>query len=252
MRRVEPRNTPTVINAVFNRILFWDGRAKDTFNGIDPSGSANTLVYIYKATGLNQIVPVSVQLAKSPLASLSVGPPLSMFEMSAVDRPFLDIGDRLTRERILKQRHKALTRYGRNLRGVRPLAKQVVHPQDSVLGTESRSPTPGLRTATYDALIRQAFRPEWWLSTQIIQVNDEGDPTVLFGPVTTSNQYSLMEWNFSLFFGLALQEYMASLVDGDSPFDRFQRGDLNALSAKQINGLALFVNAATDRRSERP
>ena len=39
VRRVEPRNTPTVINAVFNKVLFWDGRAKATFNGIDPSGS---------------------------------------------------------------------------------------------------------------------------------------------------------------------------------------------------------------------
>ena len=243
VRRVEPRNTPTVINAVFNKILFWDGRAKDTFNGIDPSGFPNTLVY--KATGLNQIVPVSVQLAKSPLASLSVGPPLSLFEMSAAGRTFLDIGDKLTRERILKGRHKVLTRYARNLRGLRPLAKQVVHPQDSVLGIESRSPTPGMRTATYDALIRQAFKPEWWLSTQMIQIDDAGNPTVLFGPAYASNQYSLMEWNFSLFFGLALQEYMATLVDGDSPFDRFQRGETTALDARQINGLTLFFNSAT-------
>jgi cytochrome c peroxidase len=49
-----------------------------------------------------------------------------------------------------------------------------------------------------------------------------------------------------LFFGLALQEYMASLVDGDSPFDRFHRGDPKALSDQQINGLTLFVNSATD------
>jgi len=30
-RRVEPRNTPTVINAVFNLRNFWDGRAQDRF-----------------------------------------------------------------------------------------------------------------------------------------------------------------------------------------------------------------------------
>jgi len=27
VRRVEPRNAPTVINAAFNRLQFWDGRA---------------------------------------------------------------------------------------------------------------------------------------------------------------------------------------------------------------------------------
>lgn len=32
-RRVEPRNAPTVINAVFNHRNFWDGRANNIFNG---------------------------------------------------------------------------------------------------------------------------------------------------------------------------------------------------------------------------
>ena len=37
-RRVEPRNAPTVINAVFNFRNFWDGRANNVFNGVDSSG----------------------------------------------------------------------------------------------------------------------------------------------------------------------------------------------------------------------
>ena len=37
-RRVEPRNTPTVINAVFNFRNFWDGRANNVFNGVTPFG----------------------------------------------------------------------------------------------------------------------------------------------------------------------------------------------------------------------
>ena len=37
-RRVEPRNTPTVINAVFNFANFWDGRANMFFNGVNPFG----------------------------------------------------------------------------------------------------------------------------------------------------------------------------------------------------------------------
>src|SRR6476661_7190553 len=32
-RRVEPRNTPTIVNAVFNYRNFWDGRAQNTCNG---------------------------------------------------------------------------------------------------------------------------------------------------------------------------------------------------------------------------
>ncbi len=41
VRRVEPRNTPTVINAVFNVYQFWDGRANDIFNGVSPFGRAD-------------------------------------------------------------------------------------------------------------------------------------------------------------------------------------------------------------------
>src|SRR6476660_8912302 len=37
-RRVEPRNTPTMINAVFNFRNFWDGRARHEFNGVNPIG----------------------------------------------------------------------------------------------------------------------------------------------------------------------------------------------------------------------
>ena len=37
-RKVEPRNTPTNINAVFNFRNFWDGRANNTFNGVNPFG----------------------------------------------------------------------------------------------------------------------------------------------------------------------------------------------------------------------
>ena len=37
-RRVEPRNTPTVINAALNFRNFWDGRANFVFNGVNPLG----------------------------------------------------------------------------------------------------------------------------------------------------------------------------------------------------------------------
>ncbi len=37
-RRAEPRNTPTVVNAAFNRDRFWKGRAETLFNGVNPLG----------------------------------------------------------------------------------------------------------------------------------------------------------------------------------------------------------------------
>ena len=38
VRNVEPRNTPTVINAVLNHRNFWDARARNEFNGVNPIG----------------------------------------------------------------------------------------------------------------------------------------------------------------------------------------------------------------------
>ena len=234
VRRVEPRNAPTVINAVFNKVLFWDGRAKDIFNGVNPSGALTTS--LYKALNPNQITPVSIQLGRSPLASLSVGPPLSPFEMSAYGRSFREIGSKFLRKKAKK------------LGALRPLAQQVVHSQDSVLRLDSRYPNPGLGVPTYNALIQSAFKSEWWQANQFIQLDTAGKATVLNGKANPSdpNQYDLREWNFPLFFGLALQEYMATLVSGNTPFDRFQSGDASALTQEQIAGLNLFLNGTTD------
>src|SRR5262249_3361242 len=38
VRRVEPRNTPTMINAAYFFRSFWDGRANNVFNGVNPFG----------------------------------------------------------------------------------------------------------------------------------------------------------------------------------------------------------------------
>ena len=67
------------------------------------------------------------------------------------------------------------------------------------------------------------------------------------------NDFTQMEYNFSLFFGLAVQLYEATLVADDTPFDRFVgstlnvRGggnpippDPNALTAQEQQGLTLF------------
>ncbi|TME26069.1 MAG: hypothetical protein E6I75_26860 [Chloroflexi bacterium] len=48
VRRVTGRNAPTVINAVFNFRNFWDGRANDTFNGVNPFGPRDTNAHVWK------------------------------------------------------------------------------------------------------------------------------------------------------------------------------------------------------------
>jgi hypothetical protein len=141
---------------------------------------------------------------------------------------------------------KFLRRAGAKLTPLRPLGKQRVHPEDSVLGADSRSPQPGLRTPSYDVLIKASFKEEWWNSNKIIQVNADGTHTILLNRVVVQpspqNQYELRQWNFPLFAGLAIQKYLSTLVSDQTPFDRFQAGDTSALSPEEVRGLTVFVN----------
>src|SRR3954465_6745450 len=41
VRRTTGRNTPSAVNAVFNFRNFWDGRAQNTFNGVNPLGAGD-------------------------------------------------------------------------------------------------------------------------------------------------------------------------------------------------------------------
>jgi cytochrome c peroxidase len=238
VRRVEPRNTPTVINAVFNHRNFWDGRAQNDFNGINNWGDRDPDAHVYRAltpTGPLEAIRLAdradLRLTNASLASQAVAPILSQDEMSAADRNAVDIGNKLLNQR------------GKNLVVVRPLAFQVVHPDDSVLGPLSRSPQPGLNVASYADLIRQAFRSEWWDSPHALRVSDKGKVNVLLNKKgATENDLSLMEYNFTLFFGLALQLYQATLVSDDTPYDRWVRGDPGAtISQDAFDGLKVFI-----------
>ena len=117
------------------------------------------------------------------------------------------------------------TATARRLLGTRPLSLQFVHQDDSVLGPLSRSPFRGLNV-TYQDLVRQAFQPRWWDSPRFIQVAADGTTRVVSQPDTdpATAEFTLMEYNFSLFFGLAVQAYEATLVADDTPFDRFLAG----------------------------
>ena len=60
VRRVEPRNTPTMINAVFNHRNFWDMRAQNLFNGVNPFGDRDPDAFVYSAA--NPLSPQRVQV----------------------------------------------------------------------------------------------------------------------------------------------------------------------------------------------
>lgn len=57
-RRVEPHNAPTIINAVFNFPNFWDGRARNIFNGVNPFGELDRQSGVFvQASGVINPVP---------------------------------------------------------------------------------------------------------------------------------------------------------------------------------------------------
>ncbi len=58
-RRVEPRNAPTMINAVFNFDNFWDGRAHNIFNGVNPFGPADLTAKILENKGAMELAPAA-------------------------------------------------------------------------------------------------------------------------------------------------------------------------------------------------
>ena len=212
------RNAPSVINAVFNFRGFWDGRANDVFNGRtsygDDDPTANILV-----EDRGELVLRQVRIAEATLASQAVEPPLNEKEMSYEGRawPFI----------------------GRRMLSARPLAKQRVASDDSVLGPYVKRDGRGLSPElSYLSLVRAAFKQEFWASNQLVNV----DGHVLGGRsgATDPHGFTQAEYNFSLFFGLAVQAYESTLISNDTPYDRYQKGDTTALTFIQQVGLERF------------
>src|SRR6266853_5089667 len=206
-RKTTGRNTPSAVDAVFNFRNFWDGRAQNVCNGANPFGTRdkqNHLLVVDAVDG--KLGPTQVNMVNSALCSQSLGPILSATEMSADDRNFHQVGKKL------------LARV--------PLANQLVDPTDSVLGVFSKSPGKGLKTS-YSALVQKAFQPEWWQFPRHICEAADGSTSVTVDvanfetcPVGTTD-YSLMEYNFSLFWGVAVQMYESTLVADQTHFDKY-------------------------------
>jgi len=221
LRRVEPRNTPTVVNAAFNFRNFWDGRANRIFNGVDPFGPRNKKGFVLEVRD-GKLVKRTLRLLNSSLASQAVGPLLNDFEMSCAGRSFANVGQKLLQGPTV------------------PLARQEVHPDDSVLGPLANSQTGlGLNT-TYRQLIEEAFADRFWDSDELF----DADKKLIKNPkkVPADQKFTMMEANFSLFWGLALQEYERTLIAKNTPFDRYQRGDASALDEDALAGLDVFMD----------
>ena len=242
VRQVTERNTPSTINAVFNFRNFWDGRAQNEFNGVNPFGSRDKAAFVLKApTKQSALQQVKINLKNSSLASQAVGPPLSSVEESATGRVFPDIGQKFGSIKVKKLPRET----GKKLRVLPPLNRQLVHPEDSVLGTFSNSPNTGLKQKTYETMVEDAFQPQWWDSKQIIQIGADG--TRIFkqpqGALAT-DEFTLMDYNFSLFMGLAIQLYESTLISNNAPFDQYMEGNSNALTVQQKQGKDLFEGRA--------
>jgi cytochrome c peroxidase len=216
VRRAMPRNAPTMINAVFNFDNLWDGKASFIFNGVNPFGFRDRSSTVKEI--INGVVtPVFVRITNSSLASVAAGVPTNNIAMSFDKRTFSDVGKKMV--------------------SLRPLAKQFVHPQDSVLGNFSRavlnpdgtlSGSRGLKVA-YEDMVKAAFQKQWWDSPDLF------------------NGYTQMQANFSLFFGLAVQAYEATLVSDNTPFDRFM-GAPHPVRANHGNPIPPQPNALTERQ----
>lgn len=208
VRQVTGRNAPTNINAVFLDRLFWDGRANHYFNGVNPFGKLDKDAKVFKSGADGRLEAVSILLNNAALASQAVGPVNSSVEMSWMNRSFPEVG--------------------RKMLSLRPLALQAVHQDDSVLGAFRHASGFGLNDATagYARLIREAFRPEWWSGTR-----------------PTADGYTHMEANFSLYWGISLMLYQATLISDQSPYDQFANGNPDALSAQAKEGLRIFISS---------
>jgi hypothetical protein len=223
VRRVEPRNTPTTLNAIYNFRNFWDGRADAFFNGRNPLGfrDPNARVPTYVNGHLvfeHLVVPFS------SAASQAVGPVLSQFEMHWDPRNFADVGQKLAY--------------------AKPLDGQSVAATDSLLGgLRDNSSGRGLNQ-NYRTLIRAIF------DTRFVGVPDSeaevcldfnpnaaagtneitllgtfvGDCRTGFPPAPGHKTYSLLEWNQPLFFGLSVGADEATLTTPYTMYDLIESG----------------------------
>jgi cytochrome c peroxidase len=235
-RRVEPRNSPTVINAALNHRNFWDGRANMIFNGIDPFGRRSNQAFPTRGVWesfVNEKAPrqVQIEISNSSLASQAVGPGLSSFEMScAANKTFVSLRDEAEKRFLEEQTGRTWSHIGAKLIKARALQYQAVHPTDSVLATRRDLSGLGLN-ATYGELVQKAFQERWWAAPSVAEPYPQ-----------QGRNFKQIEANFSLFFGLAVQRYERLLISDQTRYDAYRDGNKCSITTQERAGLAIFVD----------
>jgi cytochrome c peroxidase len=207
-RQITSRNSPSVHNAVFADRLFHDGKAESTFNGISIFGDFDRREVLFVRRGDGRLVPVRVAIPGAALASQAVGPIVNEVEMSYLGRGFPDLAAKLLDAPVL--------------------GYQEVAADDSHLG-RLKAPEAGKNGLgmTYRQLIRRAFRAEWWDGARADGPGEQEVELRLAGvpPEGDFPRGELMRANFSLYWGLSILLYEASLVSDRTAFDSMMRGD---------------------------
>jgi len=224
VRQVTGRNTPSVINAVFNFHNFQDGRADNIFNGNNPFGPADPRQHLITNT-TGTLATELLRLRQSSLASQATGPPLDSTEMSYAGRTWPKVGKKML--------------------SLRPLAQQAVSTTDSKLGFMADTVSGTGLTTTYAAMIQAAFQPQYWNNTtEIVTFDANGIPAFQPDPGTplTTDQYTQMEANFSIFFAVAVQAYETTLRADDSRLDKFFEGN-GFLTNEEVIGMNVFTGS---------
>ena len=105
--------------------------------------------------------------------------------------------------------------------------------------------------AGYAAMIKAAFQPKWWQSRQIICIAADGNGKSLIPQSGRharqgAKPYFQMEYNFSLFWGIAIQLYESTLVANQTPLDQY----LSQQQTYVLNGDSLqeFLHHPAARR----
>lgn len=236
VRQITPRNSPTVINACFADRLFSDGRAESTFNGFSIFGDIDKREVIHRRELQDdrRAIPVTIAIPHAALASQAVGPVLNEVEMSWKGRTWQHLAQKLL--------------------PAHPLKFQTVDPQDSVLGMWSPEWAGEGATKTYRDLIKIAFRREWWDGGDA----DESAPDRADVPLELSRDKetqhvpngTLMEANFSLYWGLSLLMYQSTLISDQTPFDAMMVGNPEPVNERfrRENARGSFLNVFLDRK----
>jgi cytochrome c peroxidase len=199
-RQVTERDTPTMINAIFNEVSFWDGRAVKSWNGVTVGKDKAARVYEVRR---GVIKAKRVKISPASAASQAVGPTLSGVEMSWMGRNWPQVGMKML--------------------PMRALAMQKVAKDDSVLGQYATGDT-GINM-TYEEMIMRAFPRKYWDSEELVTI----------GGV----DYSLMAANFTFFWGMSVLTYESTLVSDQTPFDNHLEGN-GQLTRAEKRGMNVF------------